>query len=673
MNETARPPMKLTPPFIPAALKGGLGHKDLVDDPTSSVVVGVGPWTDFLQGDIVEILLGPEKVSFAERAYETSDALVLLIPVPSRAFASFGEGVTQVCARVTGRSQSSVFESPPLAVHVKLGVPGGLDPNPVTPNINENLSNPAVTPTPIPDNLEGVVVTVPPYENMAVGDRVSVQWNRMLVPRAPLIESEVGSAVQISIDRDVVLDGAGGVIDVRYQVHDRVANWSHWSPASSVEIPPDEATAPPAPWVKGTIDEDGRAIDLAALGSRDIHVRVKDHSGEMGERIAVRWAGRTSLGKPVVFESEPQVLDGVGQTLDFTVPNRKAKDLAGSTASASYSIQRGQQVRLRSRVRRVELVGADRVLDAPSVKEASDGAIDLGRVLDAIHVVINAWDGIEPKDRCYVEWEGTRADGTHTYRQFDASGSELDANRQLVVEVPVHELEVLYGGRVRIRYTVALQADAWHHDGIRSEPFIHLESPWISLTVPMPELALSIDSTPATLSGKITRLVKRVTVPPEGTFMARVATGGVPPYRYASNSGAVEVDEATGRVVSLRNGTALVTVTDAKGATASYPVTVSHVSHLVDLDRQGGWDIAVSLAGQHKAGIPTLDDWDGMRAAYGGVPGVRADAGWSSVQADKFHRYAVFPNTGAREARRFFGLGSPLQSAWIWVVTTPTV
>jgi hypothetical protein len=326
-----------------------------------------------------------------------------------------------------------------------------------------------------------------------------------------------------------------------------------------------------------------------------------------------------------------------------------------------------------SRRRHLTIEGSVRHLSAPSIREAVGASLDPVATETGAHVIVDAWDGIDGDDRCYLEWVGTREDGQATFFHAGLRGTDVGPDKTLVFTVPAEEVSRIAGGTLRVRYAVSIQAPLHYRDVIRKEPLVHLESPWLTLTVSKAASPLSIDSTPATLSGKITRLEKRVTVPPEGTFMARVATGGVPPYRYTASNDAVEVDEATGRVVSLRNGTGTVTVTDMKGATASYPVTVSNVSHLVDLERQALWDGALTLAGQHKAGIPSLDDWDAMRAAYGGAPGVRADAGWSTAQSDKFHRYAVYPNNGAREARRFFGLGGPLQTAWVWALTTPTV
>ncbi|UPG96417.1 hypothetical protein [Luteibacter aegosomatissinici] len=661
----------LIPPSIYDATDGGLGYDDIARDPDRLVVVKTGPWGDIKTGDVVEILYGPDLEVVGSHRYTVVDNLQPHVQVRASLLAQHGEGTMLLAARITLVDTGEAYQTAEAEVAVKLSVPGGLDPNPETPNRNESLDAPVILPSPLPDDLSDIFVEVPPYRNMAVGDRVTVQWHTTSLRHGPLTLDEVDRPIRVGVTKEVAAGTNGKDVAVRYQVHDRVANRSLWSPEAIVDVPPG-GDAPPAPWVDGTVRDEGKVVDLATLGDRDLHVRVEGHPAQAGDDIVVSWTGVTAAGKAVDFTCPPIRVQRPNQALDTIIPHDKVASLSAGRASAGYSIMSGGTKVATSRRRHLAIEGVPRQLMAPSVREALDGTLDPAAVDDGAHVVVDAWDGIDGDDRCYLEWVGTREDGQATFFHAGLSGSDVNPDKTLVFTVPTNEVSRIAGGTLRVRYAVAIQAPIVYRDGIRKEPLVHLESPWLDLNIARSTAPLSIDSTPATLSGKITRLEKRVTVPPEDTFMARVATGGVPPYRYTANSGAVEVDEATGRVASLRNGVAVITVTDARGATASYEVTVSNVTHLVDLDRQGGWDVAVRLAGEHKASIPSLDDWDTMRAAYGGFPSVRADAAWSSVAVDKFFRYAVFPNTGAREPRRYFGLGSPLQGAWVWIVTVPT-
>jgi len=61
----------------------------------------------------------------------------------------------------------------------------------------------------------------------------------------------------------------------------------------------------------------------------------------------------------------------------------------------------------------------------------------------------------------------------------------------------------------------------------------------------------------------------------------RAATGGQAPYTYSSSNPAVASVTSTGRVVGERNGSATITIADARGTRVSYQVQVSNVYTLV--------------------------------------------------------------------------------------------
>ncbi|AHL36866.1 hypothetical protein CD58_12100 [Pseudomonas brassicacearum] len=67
-------------------------------------------------------------------------------------------------------------------------------------------------------------------------------------------------------------------------------------------------------------------------------------------------------------------------------------------------------------------------------------------------------------------------------------------------------------------------------------------------------------------------------LPVNNASYTRVATGGIPPYRYSSaNPEVAVVDSSSGYVRAAGNGDAVITATDQDNATASYTITVSHV------------------------------------------------------------------------------------------------
>ncbi|QDE39356.1 hypothetical protein FIV34_09140 [Luteibacter pinisoli] len=667
--------LTLTPPKFREADDGGLGYDDIVADPTRSITAQVGPWGRLIAGDAIEILWGPEFESIARHIVRDEDDRTPLIAVPVSRIRKAGEGLMEVAARITTVDSGEVEQSESATVRVKYSVPGGLDPDPATPYLNERLAKPAIEPLPLPDSLEGITVVVPPYENMAVGDVINVLWQGSSASRPGLSGDEVGQPVRIEISRDTAAATAGEEITIRYEIHDVVANWSRWSQAAKHDVPPDESSSPSAPWVLGTVGDSGNALDLNQVGAADVVVRVENHPVLVGDRISVVWSGVTAAGKTRQYVTEPLAVARPGQTLDFPIPNAYVIELAGGQATVEYRfVSAGKQIS--SRRRALSILGVAPSLPPPELREAIGHTLDPKSTVGGAHVDVKPWPGMSPEDRCDLEWVGRRADGQPTYFRSALTGADLEEGDALTFVVPEDEVDRLAGGTLRVRYSVALHTLVRSEGAVTMSPIAQLPSPWLELSVTALTPDLSIDSTPATLSGNMIRLEKPLAFPPPGTFLSRVATGGVPPYRYSVSSGAVDVDEATGQVVSLRNGDAIVTVTDVRGQTASYPITVSNVLHLVDLGSVDLWHEANRKTTARNGRTPSPADWDAMRAAYGGAPGVRADAAWTSqvtrlLFPKQQMRVVVFPNTGERQTRRAEGLGGPLQSAAVWMVFVP--
>lgn len=64
---------------------------------------------------------------------------------------------------------------------------------------------------------------------------------------------------------------------------------------------------------------------------------------------------------------------------------------------------------------------------------------------------------------------------------------------------------------------------------------------------------------------------------PTGTVTTRPVSGGTPPYSYISSAPSIASVDAQGRIRSMSNGTATITVRDAENQTQNIPVTVTKV------------------------------------------------------------------------------------------------
>lgn len=185
-------------------------------------------------------------------------------------------GWFNVVCRVTRAGTGFQEFSPLLRVLVKLDPPGGIDP---APDENPSLAAPNLPDEVIRDGVDtswaarGVPVMIQPYPNMAVGDRIRLNWGGTFVEYTLLDISEVGHPVTLLIDDTTIrAAGDGDAVVLRYQVFDMVNNRSGWSPSTEVvvDVQGDALFLPEV-----TNADDNGVIDLALLGSDDVRVLVE--------------------------------------------------------------------------------------------------------------------------------------------------------------------------------------------------------------------------------------------------------------------------------------------------------------------------------------------------------------------------------------------------------------
>ncbi|KAB5622037.1 hypothetical protein F7234_16260 [Pseudomonas putida] len=224
---------------------------------------------------------------------------------------------------------------------------------------------------------------------------------------------------------------------------------------------------------------------------------------------------------------------------------------------------------------------------------------------------------------------------------------------RLTFSVPKAQINANAGRTVAVQYLVT-----------RSSGGAAVPSPAVNLRINVVTPPLTIDTSPATLNGSIHRTANPVTNPPPNAFVQRTATGGKPPYTYStSNGNVVEVNASTGRAVSFGSGTANVIVTDTAGARASYPVTVSNVRRIEGLGSFNVWYWCRDLAADRGGTLPTLAEWDAMRACYNNNPGLN-DRAWSADSAGTARRYAIDIANGNRVSLRATNIGGDTAVGW---------
>ncbi|WP_239369940.1 Ig-like domain-containing protein [Mesorhizobium retamae] len=169
---------------------------------------------------------------------------------------------------------------------------------------------------------------------------------------------------------------------------------------------------------------------------------------------------------------------------------------------------------------------------------------------------------------------GTTADATLS----------LSGTAQAGEEVEIFDGET-WKGKIRVTsggawlHTLEDLANGPHRFTARGLYGTNPVSPERSLTV----AGLSIPQTEMELKGIATKIPDWPTNGEDfpGNTAVRVASGGTPPYRYASDNPAIAAVDAEGKVTGEANGTTLIRATDTDGRQVAYRVIVTNVFRLV--------------------------------------------------------------------------------------------
>lgn len=428
---------------------GGLGVREIGEGAVAPVTVIVGPWDLFKDGDQVRILWGgPGGPVVAERDMRASDAdkpvPVLVQPADIRAL---GDGTFAVYTQVVAAIGDPIL-SPPLSVRVKTTRPGGIDTQPDTETINENLARAQVRPNPLGDDLGNVRVVIARYENIATGDRIRVSWHGQFVDLPPLAAGDTGRPeFEVPIPEAAIRAAGGGDVQITYRILDVVSNNSLWAPYYVVDVPIDDPEAPQSPWVEKTLNDDGAVLRLADLANGPVTVLAESHGGRRGERIRVHWAG-VAAGEQAVppYDTAWQEVTRDNGTLIFTVPFDQAQLLGEGRVTVTYTLERANGSVATSRRRNLAIQGKAVGLALPMVEDTPGNVLDAAKhTRGAIMLAPRQPERIPAGSHVTFRWEGAVRGSAEAY---------ADGVTDTLAVLPYEQILALVGGPVRIQYVV---------------------------------------------------------------------------------------------------------------------------------------------------------------------------------------------------------------------------
>ncbi|WP_219060531.1 hypothetical protein [Pseudomonas sp. UMAB-08] len=436
----------------------GIGYADTLD-PSVPLLVRVGPYTDMAAGHIIDLycngtLVFNYTIKDGDLIPETPSYVVLELDQQN----IHPEQITllyEVTEPIGGLRNKSL----PATIRVKLTLPGGTDINPSTPWENEALAKATVIPQGIISSPEGVSVTVAPYPNMEVGDRITLSWNGEFVKYELKSQAELGKPVVLPIAKEVI-DAAGDsdMLEVRYELRDVVNNWSRWSLPTYVEVEVGNSTLP-APVAPQAANME---LNLATLAGADVQALVLSYPGiNATDEITFTVERNTAEGMGL----DPYVaVKAVGTSIGFVqflIPNEQFEPIAQGRARLKYKVRKVSGEEQRSKSLPLTIVGKVQVLAPPKLPVAEENNGVLDPTAHNVIAQVPAYYFMADGNDVTLVWMGKTAGGANVIHEEVKNLNSDDVGETVEFLIPDDKVSSLAGGTLELYYTVTTFARAF--------------------------------------------------------------------------------------------------------------------------------------------------------------------------------------------------------------------
>ncbi|AKC71610.1 RCC1 domain-containing protein [Pandoraea oxalativorans] len=444
---------QLLAPEVPLAdANGGIRKKDVYTDLADTIQVNVRWYNFVVRGDTLRLYWGRDDTAVDVITVENTNDSIFQLNAPVVDVLAQGDGLIEVWyERISAGGDPVPQKSPVIQVLVKTTVPGGDDPDQSTFPLNENLAKVILPPGPIEDPVppEGILVTIPAWQNMAAGDKVRLFWAHRGTDFDPIDAAQVGQPLELMVPK-FVIDGVGGDnVAVTYEIRDAVSNWSGRAGPAFIEVDVG-GTLYDAPLVP-RLDND--ELDYDALAGADVQaIAVRNGDMAAGDDVTIVFEGRSFEGWLVTYtETKPL---GTGGMVEFYLPNAKIGEAVPGEGSVLYRVENAGVSKGRSRRQSFTIRGEAAPLPAPEVREAVGSTLDPGAVVNGANVDIEPWTGMAVGDLVTLRWEGTTAGGDPVPYTEPKQLAAPDIGNTLNFLVPFSQVSAIAGGRVVVHYTV---------------------------------------------------------------------------------------------------------------------------------------------------------------------------------------------------------------------------
>ncbi len=550
-------------------------------------------------GDIINFVMerntaeGMQLESFTESKVVQIPGSFIEFLIPNEQFHPIAQGRARLKYTVI-KGTGEVLRSKSLTLAV-LGQPQQLS-LPHVQGVTNGILNP---------DSHNVITQVPPYYFMADGHDINLVWIGKAANGETVMHQEVknlnaddiGKGIDYLIPDDKVGALAGGSLEVYYTVT-TYAKAFFKSPILRLLVDVDNSTPLEAP-VVDKLSADG-VLDPADIPLEAI-VRVLPYRAMAeGDKVTIHWEGGDTEG---TYGTYTVINSGtVNRETVFRIPKRYVDANLNRLVQVWYTVQQGDRIaeseKLAITIR--EMVALP--LPTPTLKEAIGTTLDPADALSGATVVIDATANLQAGDQVITQWQGPNGNDS---REKTLTGA--DAGKTLEVVFAAALVTANAGQTVAISYVVNRVNGLVQVSGTLA----------LQILAAQPELVL--DTSPVTLAGKVYLLPGSPDLLPNfpaDTTLQRQASGGQAPYQYTSSNPLVAKVDSNGLTSVRGKGTAIITATDALGASKHYTVTVTGVIHCVGLG-SGSFSQINKNAGNNGARIPTIHELVDIHALYG--------------------------------------------------------
>ena len=587
-NELLQPTTLFQSEFlVPPTVAISLNNEGLlpIDALTSPVTVTFPAWDAIALDTSYQLLWDGNTIGDIKLVAEDDkpgDILTLEIPVDALI-----KGDHRLAYRLVNLENGASSDSQSTPIQIDRTAPG----NPlIAPIIFPTAIQNGLTSAELEDMGNVLKGLIAGYNDMKEGDVVRSYWGAVEGPVAIVDKDDMGlKRVELEFSREF-LESIGDVeAAVYYTVTDLAGNLSMDSQAIQVKLQLLVLPELPLPVVK---EANGDVLDPAdAVNGATVLIGASAEL-RVGDRVVVQWNG------PRGSDSKERVITAPDAGKDLEVPFSAVLVDAnsGQTVSIDYRIIRANGSEQASAALALKIQPGLAQLPAPQMDSVGpDGILIPSNIPESGATVRVRYEGMSSGDHVFVSWQGASA--------YQAPGQLVGADLELLFNVPKVFINQSIGGSASVTYTVTRAGTG----RISTPLFLQVSQ------------GLTLDPSPVTLSGKIYLIPGSpdlLPAFPTGTTVKRTATGGQAPYSYRSSNPLVAQVDAEGLASVRGNGNATISVTDARGNTASYPLTVTGVIHCGGLG-SGRYSQIKAAADSHGLRIPTIDELNQIFNAYG--------------------------------------------------------